>query len=339
MYLSRGQDLNAFATADEQLTLVYSDSARGENGVKGRVLYVGIRGDQTKIECFVYRETGGDFACVSGDDVLARRHRRQRHGDAGRRRPDGDLRPEQAPRAQHGAREQGRRLGRTRRHARGRGLRRQDRVPGRWRRLRQSRAHRASGQQGDALRPSAAVRGRGRCRDARSRPARSSAMSGRRASPRARDCISSSTRTGSRSIRSPRPAALRPGMRPSTRSPTASSASKAAAVPGRRTRSPRRPASASSSTPPGCRMMNTYRPDLAEPALHRTASRPALRPDDLARDGAQPRARGRSLSEGARPGRHRRAACISATSSAWRGPAACWRLRAMRRSSACSALA
>ena len=70
MYLSRGQDLNAFATADEQLTLVYSEKGRSDDGVKGRVLYVGIRGDQTSMECFVYREPGGDFACISGDDVL-----------------------------------------------------------------------------------------------------------------------------------------------------------------------------------------------------------------------------------------------------------------------------
>ena len=68
MYLSRGQDLNAFATFNDRLILIYSDTARGQDGVTGRVLYVGVHGANTKLECFVYAQDNGEFACVTGDD-------------------------------------------------------------------------------------------------------------------------------------------------------------------------------------------------------------------------------------------------------------------------------
>jgi murein DD-endopeptidase MepM/ murein hydrolase activator NlpD len=70
MYLSRGQDLNAFATADDRLTLIYSETARSDDGASGKVLYVSVRGGERDMECFVYQQTGGDFACVTGDDQV-----------------------------------------------------------------------------------------------------------------------------------------------------------------------------------------------------------------------------------------------------------------------------
>ncbi|WEX10863.1 M23 family metallopeptidase [Chelativorans sp. AA-79] len=68
MYLSRGHDLNAFATESDRFVLVYSGTPRGADGASGRVLYVAVRGAEKSFECFVYSEGGGDFACVSGDD-------------------------------------------------------------------------------------------------------------------------------------------------------------------------------------------------------------------------------------------------------------------------------
>ncbi len=70
MYLSRGQDLNAFATYDERLVLIYSQTARGKDGVTGRVLYVGVQGGEKTLECFVFQQSDGEFACVTGDDQV-----------------------------------------------------------------------------------------------------------------------------------------------------------------------------------------------------------------------------------------------------------------------------
>lgn len=70
MYLSRGQDLNAFATYDERLVLIYSQAARGKDGVSGRVLYVGVQGGEKNLVCFVFQQSDGEFACVSGDDQV-----------------------------------------------------------------------------------------------------------------------------------------------------------------------------------------------------------------------------------------------------------------------------
>lgn len=67
MYLSRGRDLNAFANTDERLILIYSETGRGEDGVAGRVLYIGVLGAEKKLECFVFQR-GHDFACVTEDD-------------------------------------------------------------------------------------------------------------------------------------------------------------------------------------------------------------------------------------------------------------------------------
>ncbi|MBT1154658.1 M23 family metallopeptidase [Aminobacter anthyllidis] len=70
MYLSRGQDLNAFASEDQRLVLLYSETARGKEGVAGRVLYVGVHGTDKKLECFVFQQSDGQFSCVSGDDQV-----------------------------------------------------------------------------------------------------------------------------------------------------------------------------------------------------------------------------------------------------------------------------
>lgn len=70
MYLSRGQDLNAFATEDQRLVLLYSETARGKDGLSGRVLYVGVHGADKKLECFVFLQSDGQFSCVSGDDQV-----------------------------------------------------------------------------------------------------------------------------------------------------------------------------------------------------------------------------------------------------------------------------
>lgn len=67
MHLSRGHDLNAFATADDRLVLVYSRSARDEAGSAGRVLLVAVHGVEKNFDCYVYRPAGGDFACMSED--------------------------------------------------------------------------------------------------------------------------------------------------------------------------------------------------------------------------------------------------------------------------------
>lgn len=70
MYLSRGQDLNAFASEDQRLVLLYSETARGNDGVAGRVLYVGVHGTDKKLECFVFQQSDGQFSCVGGDDQV-----------------------------------------------------------------------------------------------------------------------------------------------------------------------------------------------------------------------------------------------------------------------------
>lgn len=70
MYLSRGEDLNAFATIDQRFVLVYSETARGKDGVSGRVLYAGVQGGDKPIECFVFQQADEQFACVSGEDQV-----------------------------------------------------------------------------------------------------------------------------------------------------------------------------------------------------------------------------------------------------------------------------
>ncbi|UCI07116.1 M23 family metallopeptidase [Mesorhizobium sp. B1-1-8] len=69
MYLSRGQDLDAFASEDQRLVLIYSQTPRGNDQSSGRVLYVGVQGGKS-LECFVFQQSDGQFACVTGDDQV-----------------------------------------------------------------------------------------------------------------------------------------------------------------------------------------------------------------------------------------------------------------------------
>ncbi|MBZ9857254.1 M23 family metallopeptidase [Mesorhizobium sp. CA13] len=70
MYLSRGQDLDAFASEDQRLVLIYSQTPRDKNEEAGRVLYVGVQGSENSLDCFVFQQSDGQFACVTGDDQV-----------------------------------------------------------------------------------------------------------------------------------------------------------------------------------------------------------------------------------------------------------------------------
>lgn len=70
MYLSRGRDLDAFASEDQRLVLIYSQTPRGKGETDGRVLYVGVQGAEKSFECFVFQQSDGQFACVTGDDQI-----------------------------------------------------------------------------------------------------------------------------------------------------------------------------------------------------------------------------------------------------------------------------
>ncbi|MBZ9813488.1 M23 family metallopeptidase [Mesorhizobium sp. CA7] len=70
MYLSRGQDLDAFASEDQRLVLIYSQTPRGQGEISGRVLYVGVQGAQKSLDCFVFQQSDGQYACVTGDDQV-----------------------------------------------------------------------------------------------------------------------------------------------------------------------------------------------------------------------------------------------------------------------------
>lgn len=70
MYLSRGQDLDAFASEDQRLVLIYSQTSRGKDEGAGRVLYVGVHGTEKGLDCFVFQQSDGQFACVTGDDQV-----------------------------------------------------------------------------------------------------------------------------------------------------------------------------------------------------------------------------------------------------------------------------
>ena len=70
MYLSRGEDLDAFASEDQRLVLIYSQTPRGKGETSGRVLYVGVQGSEKSLACFVFQQSDGQFSCVSGDDQV-----------------------------------------------------------------------------------------------------------------------------------------------------------------------------------------------------------------------------------------------------------------------------
>jgi len=69
MYLSRGNDLNLFAAEGDRLVLAYSQEPRSQS-TGGRVLYVAIRGTNRNIECYIFAQKSGDFACVTGNDKV-----------------------------------------------------------------------------------------------------------------------------------------------------------------------------------------------------------------------------------------------------------------------------
>ena len=63
MLLSRSHDLDAFATHDDRVLLIYSQAPR--QGGAGRVLYAAVHGKERRLECYVYRPPGGgDFSCM-----------------------------------------------------------------------------------------------------------------------------------------------------------------------------------------------------------------------------------------------------------------------------------
>ena len=70
MYLSRGQDLDAFASEDQRLVLIYSQTPRGQGEISGRVLYVGVQGTEKSLDCFVFPQSDGQYACVTGNDEV-----------------------------------------------------------------------------------------------------------------------------------------------------------------------------------------------------------------------------------------------------------------------------
>ncbi|TIS61581.1 MAG: M23 family metallopeptidase, partial [Mesorhizobium sp.] len=70
MYLSRGQDLDAFASEDQRLVLIYSQTPRGQGEISGRVLYVGVQGAAKSLDCFVFQQSDGQYACVTGNDEV-----------------------------------------------------------------------------------------------------------------------------------------------------------------------------------------------------------------------------------------------------------------------------
>ncbi|AZO34464.1 M23 family metallopeptidase [Mesorhizobium sp. M2A.F.Ca.ET.037.01.1.1] len=70
MYLSRGQDLDAFASEDQRLVLIYSQTPRGQSEISGRVLYVGVQGADRSLDCFVFQQSDGQYACVTGNDQV-----------------------------------------------------------------------------------------------------------------------------------------------------------------------------------------------------------------------------------------------------------------------------
>jgi len=71
MYLSRGQDLNAFASPGDRLVLAYSATPRSTEGSGGRVLFVAVQTAEKNLDCFVYKPAGADdYACVSENDQV-----------------------------------------------------------------------------------------------------------------------------------------------------------------------------------------------------------------------------------------------------------------------------
>ena len=120
MYLSRGQDLDAFASEDQRLVLIYSQTPRGKDETSGRVLYVGVQGGEKTLDCFVFQQSDGQFACVTGDDQVRSLTVANGMVTPVNGRHDLDLRPAQASDPRRRSHPQGRRLGSTGRARRSR---------------------------------------------------------------------------------------------------------------------------------------------------------------------------------------------------------------------------
>lgn len=70
MLVSRAFDLQALATQNDRLVLVYAKTNRDEGEPAGRVLYVAVHGVDRNFECFVYQpQPGADFACMTEKDA------------------------------------------------------------------------------------------------------------------------------------------------------------------------------------------------------------------------------------------------------------------------------
>ncbi len=69
--LSRTHDLNAFAEPDDRLMIIYSKIARDVPKNAGRIIYVGVQGQNKNLECFSYRlKRATSYKCVSGKDQV-----------------------------------------------------------------------------------------------------------------------------------------------------------------------------------------------------------------------------------------------------------------------------
>lgn len=65
--MSRSHDLNAFANEKDRLVLLYTNASGEKNPLAGRILYVGIEGEQRSIKCYVYKHRGTKgYSCEQG---------------------------------------------------------------------------------------------------------------------------------------------------------------------------------------------------------------------------------------------------------------------------------
>ena len=69
MYLSRKHDLSDFASPEDKLTLVFTDTARDGGESAGKVLYVSLEKAEKPITCFIFKPEGAnDFNCLDQYD-------------------------------------------------------------------------------------------------------------------------------------------------------------------------------------------------------------------------------------------------------------------------------
>jgi len=69
MYLSRKHDLSDFASLEDKLTLIFTDSPRDGGESAGKVLYVALEKAEKPIRCFIFKPAGAnDFNCLDEYD-------------------------------------------------------------------------------------------------------------------------------------------------------------------------------------------------------------------------------------------------------------------------------